>query len=133
VSSRASRGSARRVLQQRGCQRMKTREIRKLPGSAVRTSGAPPSPWGTRAPWAGHQRIGSSADTGKHSGSRRSRTSDAAAPVWFAGLLLVGLLCAGLLIASGVAEWYGNYRAAALAGTALSHRLLGGLKRAAKG
>ena len=33
-------------------------------------------------------------------------------PLWFAGLLLFGLLCAGLLISAGVAEWYGSYRAA---------------------
>ncbi len=33
-------------------------------------------------------------------------------PLWFAGLLLFGLLCADLLIGSGVAEWYGSYRAA---------------------
>ena len=33
-------------------------------------------------------------------------------PLWFAALLLFGLLCAGLLIGSGVTEWYGSHRAA---------------------
>ena len=30
-------------------------------------------------------------------------------PLWFAALLLVGLLCAGALIAAGMIEWCGSH------------------------
>jgi hypothetical protein len=29
-------------------------------------------------------------------------------PLWFAALLLFGLLCAGLLIGAGMIEWFGS-------------------------
>jgi hypothetical protein len=31
-------------------------------------------------------------------------------PLWFAALLLFGLLCGGVLIGSGLTQWYRNLR-----------------------